>query len=115
MGMLQEALEFLADQRLEADGVEITYIRGTDFNTFTAIRENATEKTQDDRYAEWLIKTADLIIGGIVDLPQVDDEIAYDDETWVVADVENLNSDNSHFRFCDPGRYMLRVHTIKEL
>lgn len=56
---------------------------------------------------DYLIRTADLVLGGSVVLPEVGDEIVEGFLVHVVLPLPN----EEHFRFSDPYRVVLRIHT----
>lgn len=61
--------------------------------------------TQESR--DYLVRATDLVLGGFLVLPEVGDEIVEGAFVHVVLPLPN----EEHFRFSDPYRVMLRIHT----
>ena len=98
----------------------VTYSRGADAVTLRAApgrtlyeRETAGGIIETVESKDFLIKTADLVLGGTATLPQRGDKITEADtdtgKTYTY-EVTGPGTENV-YRFADPARRVLRVHT----
>jgi len=116
--LLQTGSDWLADQLKTHAGRTVTYRRGTDTVAVTATI-GRTEFEVDDEFGvlrkiesrDFLILAADLVLNGQAVLPERGDEI---DETQggVTYTYEVMAPGKEpHFRYSDPYRKTLRIHT----
>lgn len=116
--LLQIGSDWLADQMKAHAGRSITYRRGANSVTVTATI-GRTEFELDDEFGvlrkiesrDFLIAAADLVLNSVTVLPERGDEI---DETQgsVTYTYEVMAPGKEpHYRFSDPYRRTLRIHT----
>jgi hypothetical protein len=119
MGNLFECgVAWLADQLKAHGSSEVTYQRGADQVAVQATI-GKTEFEIDDgsgliqrfQSRDYLIQTADLQLGGQATLPVAGDRIreTVGDQTFVYEVLAPGNE--PHFRYSDPFRRLLRIHT----
>jgi len=116
--LLQEGLDWLEGQRREHLSRTVTYRRGSSAVELPAT-VGATRFEVDDGYGlvieqemrDYLIATADLVLGGEQTLPRLGDEILEErDGVTYVYEVMELGAEQ-HYRTCDPAGKTLRIHT----
>jgi len=116
--LLQEGLDWLEGQRREHLSRTVTYRRGSSTVELPAT-VGATRFEVDDGYGlvieqemrDYLIATADLVLGGEQTLPRLGDEILEErDGVTYVYEVMELGAEQ-HYRTCDPAGKTLRIHT----
>ncbi|MFO7958338.1 MAG: hypothetical protein R6X33_14725 [Candidatus Brocadiia bacterium] len=112
--LLQEGLDWLEGQRREHLSHEVTYRRGaaeaTVPATVAATRfevDDGTGMILEQETRDYLIATADLVLEGRNVLPERGDEIVDGAEVYEAMDL----GPERHYRFCDPDRTTLRIHT----
>ncbi len=116
--LLQEGLDWLEEQRREHLSREVLYRRGateaTVPATVAATRfevDDGTGMILEQEMRDYLVATADLVLGGKNVLPERGDEIVETrGGTAHVYEVMDLGPER-HYRFCDPDRTTLRIHT----
>ncbi len=116
--LLQDGLAWLESQRREHLSHEVTY-RRDDLSVQMPATVAATRFEVDDgtgivvgqEMRDYLIAAADLVLEGEQVLPERGDEIVevLDGRTHVYEAMD-LGPDR-HYRFCDPDRKTLRIHT----
>ena len=122
MGLIENGLKWLGEQRRKADGVSITYVRGSlscvisdavvDIGEVQII-EGDIIRTIETR--EYLIAPASLVLGGDVTEPRRGDKIE-EVRGSVTLRQELMDSPSPGipaWDYDDPGRTLLRVRTKK--
>lgn len=120
MGLIENGLKWLGEQRRKADGVSITYVRGSlscvisdavvDIGEVQII-EGDIIRTIETR--EYLIAPASLVLGGDVTEPRRGDKI--EEVRGSVTLRQELMDEKGMpaWDYDDPGRTLLRVRTKK--
>lgn len=99
----------------------VTYSRGPDSVELTATIGNTDFQTTDAdgffsqvQSRDFIFPAADLVLGGETVLPERGDEITevVGDTTYTYA-VLPFGDEGEHYKFSDPHRTILRVHTKK--
>ena len=116
--LLQEGLDWLEGQRREHLSRQVLYRRGTTEvsvpATVAATRfevDDGTGTIRAQGVRDYLLAAADLVLGGENVLPERGDEIVETrGGTAYVYEVMDLGAER-HYRFCDPDRTPLRIHT----
>jgi len=125
--LLRDGLAWLAGQRHDHMSTEVTYHRGAQSVTlratvgrtpFDITSESGISQQSESR--DYLIRAEDLVLGGTQRLPEVGDKIhEVDGSTTYIYEVRIPGSIGSgtpdqmepHYRYSDPGRLALRIHT----
>lgn len=117
--MFQKASAFLEKTRHEKATSPVVYRRG-DLAVPVDATIGRTEYEQDDGYGvitraesrDFLIRSLDLVLDGIVTLPEPGDRI---EETYcgtlATYEVLPIGANQAHWRYSDPFRQTLRIHT----
>jgi hypothetical protein len=98
MGLLNRGVKMLLTKTLANEGELVTYARGSNTVSLTAIRGKAelnidkfTEVAVEGIDASWIIETADLIIDEAVVLPERMDLITdANGDKWEVTPIPNI-------------------------
>ena len=116
--LLQIGASWLADQMKTHASIDVTYERGAEQVPIKAT-VGKTEFELDDgsgvvvriQSRDYLIHTADLVLGGVETLPVAGDLIreAQGAKTFVYEVM--APGDEPHYRYSDPFRKLLRIHT----
>ncbi len=115
--LLQTGSDWLEGQRHEHLSHTVTYCRGGESvelnatvgqTTFEIEREFGIEKVES---RDFLIRTADLVLGGQVAEPQRGDRIKETVGAAVPVFEVMAPGDEPPWRYSDPGRKTLRIHT----
>jgi hypothetical protein len=116
--LLDQGAAWLADQLKTHASTEVVYQRGADQVAVQATI-GKTEFEIDDgagiiqrvQSRDYLIQAADLQLAGLVTLPQAGDRIRerVGEKTFVYEVLAPGNQ--PHFRYSDPFRNLLRIHT----
>jgi hypothetical protein len=117
--LFRKASEWLGQQRHEHATSPITYSRsGRSVELCATI--GRTEYQQDDGYGillrsearDYIVRVADLAIDGVETLPEVGDRIEeLQGETVYVYEVLPIGAQQQHWKYADPFRQSLRIHT----
>lgn len=118
--MLTEGIQWLRDTLLAEEGVTITYARGANSVSLTAVAGQTPVELSDDlgnlsetdRYIDWLIKSGALVLSGSETRPQKGDTItrAIDGKSHVYT-VTELPGEEV-WRYSDEAQGMIRIHTL---
>lgn len=124
--LLRDGLAWLAGQRHDHMSTEVTYHRGAQSVTLRAtVGRTPFDVTSDSGVSirsesrDYIIRTADLVLGGASSLPLVGDKIhevdgvtTYIYEVLTPGAVTGAQGERDpHYVYSDPGRLALRVHT----
>lgn len=114
MGMLESATASLAATLRTATAVDVFYTREmTTIGPLRATRGSTPyEATDTDGIIHRTIQRDYLIAAAdfpFTDLPRDGDRIADGDETYIVQSMTG----STPYRFADPGKSLLRIHTKK--
>jgi len=118
--MLEDAVDFVHDQRHAALSETVTLSRGDDSVEISAsLGESHLALADEDgidyhlRVRDFLVRAADYAPAGTAVLPERGDRIARTDREDVTRTFEVLSpgGDEPHYRFSGPHRHTLRVHT----
>jgi len=117
--LLQQGVDWLDAQRAEYLAQPVTYQRGGESVEIAATLGATSVEVVDDAGAtvqsprtDFIVSADALVLGGIVTTPLVGDRISMasgDGGKTVVYEVLAL-PDGRHFRRCDGGGRMLRIH-----
>jgi hypothetical protein len=116
--LLETASAFLADQRRKHLSRTVTYCRGANRvevaatvgrTVFTIDTETAVQAEFESR--DFLVLTADLVLGGVPTLPQAGDQIREPSGGKVFVYAVLAPGDAPAWRYSDPYRKTLRIHT----
>lgn len=116
--LLQQGSDFLEHQRHTHLSRPVTYARGGDSAELNAtvgrtVFEQADEFgiVQRTESRDYLLRAQDLMLMGVVTEPRIGDRVSesVDSTTWSY-EVMAIGGE-PHFRFSDPERRTLRVHT----
>lgn len=116
--LLQRGSDWLQDQRKQHATREVTYRRGTESVVVKATigrtlfeQEDGTGATVRQQVRDYLIDTEDLVLAGTPTLPARGDRIEEIDAGWKYTyEVLPLGGEQ-HWRYSDPYRRTLRIHT----
>ena len=116
--LLQQGSDWLADQMKTHAGRVVTYRRGTDTVDVLATI-GKTEFEVDDEFGvlrrfesrDFLILAADLVLNSVTVLPERGDEIDETQGTVTFTYEVMAPGKEPHFRYSDPYRKTLRIHT----
>lgn len=117
--LLQRGVSWLADKLKDHAGETITYTRGAQSVTITAVPGKSMLRVQDSSGnsviewtdADWLIAAADLVIGGSAIEPQRGDLIARTSGgSTITYEVRPIESEGA-WRWSDESRTIMRIHT----
>ena len=116
--LFEQGVGWLADQLKTHASVQVVYQRGADQVTVQATI-GKTEFEIDDgsgiiqrfQSRDYLIQTADLTPGGVLTLPVAGDRIRETVGDQVLVYEVLAPGDQPHFRFSDPFRKLLRIHS----
>ena len=116
--MLEQGASRLDDQRHQHMTRSVSYARGASTVAVQAT-VGRTEFEQADEYGivhktesrDYLIRTADLVLDGQATLPKRGDQIRETDGSTTVVYEVLSPGDEPVFRYSDPYRKALRIHT----
>jgi len=117
--LLQAGQAWLADQLHEHVATEVTYRRGAD-EAIVRARIGRTLLKLDDGYGgvrmvwtdrDYLIRAADLVLGGSPAQPQRGDQIREVVGAQTLVYEVLAPGDEPPWRWADPHRQMFRIHT----
>ena len=116
--LFEQGAGWLADQLKTHASVQVVYQRGADQVTVQATI-GKTEFEIDDgsgiiqrfQSRDYLIQTIDLTLGGVLTLPVAGDRIRETVGNQVLVYEVLAPGDQPHFRFSDPFRKLLRIHS----
>lgn len=116
--MLEQGASWLDDQRHQHMTRSVSYARGASTVAVQAT-VGRTEFEQADEYGivhktesrDYLIRTADLVLDGQAAMPKRGDQIRETDGTTTVVYEVLSPGDEPVFRYSDPYRKALRIHT----
>lgn len=118
--MLQKGVEWLDAKRKACMSSSVVYTRPSILG-FVGLQATLGETVFDqvDEFGvvhrfesrDFLITAADLVLGGVVTLPVVGDRIILTMNGKVRTYEVMAPGDEQPYRFCDPHRVMLRIHT----
>ena len=114
MSLFSKARDWLAGAVQDAAGVSVTYTRGVQTLSLTAVvgrtvfasnAEGGPRIEFGDR--DYLVKVADLTLG----VPKVGDRVAQTvDTVAMVFEVQNPETGEPAWRYSDPARTVYRIH-----
>lgn len=120
VNQLARGAAWLAGQRKDHMGTALTYRRGN-LSVELVATIGLTEFDQEDRAGlttrgqvrDYLITAADLMLGGETVLPERGDRVIEVDAAGVTHTYEvlPLGGGQQHYRYSDPFRNTLRIHT----
>lgn len=116
--LLQTGSAWLADQMKSHGSVDVRYERGAEQMPVKAT-VGKTEFELDDgsglvvrvQSRDYLIQSADLVLGGVPSLPVAGDRIRETQGATTFVYEVNAPGNEPHYRFSDPFRKLLRIHT----
>jgi len=117
--LLQQGTQFLEDQRHQHMTRPVTYLRGADSVALNAT-VGRTVFDQQDQFGviqrtetrDYLVRAADLVfVAGEQALPQVGDRVREPSGTGALLYEVMAPGNEPPFRFSDPERLTLRIHT----
>jgi len=116
--MLEQGASWLDDQRHQHMTRSVSYARGSSTVEVQATI-GRTEFEQADEYGivhkvesrDYLIRAADLVLDGQPTLPKRGDQIRETDGTTTIVYEVLSPGDEPIFRYSDPYRKALRIHT----
>ena len=116
--LLQIGASWLADQMKTHASIDVTYERGVEQVPVKAT-VGKTEFELDDgsgvvvriQSRDFLIHAADLVLGGIETLPVAGDLIRETQGAKTFVYEVMAPGDEPHYRYSDPYRKLLRIHT----
>ena len=118
--LFRKASEWLGDQRHKHATSPVTYRRGDRQVDDVPATIGRTEYQQEDSYGillraetrDYIIRVADLAIDGVETLPEVGDRIEeLQCGTVYVYEVLPIGAQQQHWRYADPFRQTIRIHT----
>lgn len=116
--LLEQGSAFLEDQRHRHMTRPVTYRRGTDDVTLTATIGRTVFEQADDRglvnrleSRDFLIRAEDLLLAGAPELPKAGDVVREEQGGRTFVYEVMAPGGEPPFRFSDPYRRTLRVHT----
>ena len=116
--MLEQGATWLDDQRHQHMTRAVTYVRGTSTvdvqatigrTVFEQVDEFGVVTKTESR--DYLIRTADIVLNGLATLPTRGDQIRETDGTSTFVYEVLSPGDEPVFRYSDPYRKALRIHT----
>lgn len=116
--MIQDGVAWLADALTNNASRQVTYARGADQAAVQAAvgrtefeLDNGTGIIQRFESRDYLVKTADLVLGGAAALPEPGDRITetVGSTTYTYEVVAPVGQ--PCWRYADPYRTLLRIHT----
>ena len=118
MDLLEQGAAWLEDQRHQHLTRTVTYQRGSD-TVALAATIGRTEFEQADEFGvihktearDYLVRTADLILAGAQTLPKAGDRIRETEGTQTFVYEVMAPGGEPPFRYSDPYRKALRIHT----
>lgn len=116
--LLQIGTSWLADQMKTHASIDVTYERGAEQVSVKAT-VGKTEFELDDgsgvivrvQSRDYLIQAADLVLGGVETLPAAGDLIRETQGAKTFVYEVMTPGDEPHYRYSDPFRKLLRIHT----
>ena len=116
--LLQTGAAWLADQMKTHASVDVLYERGAEQVAVKATI-GKTEFELDDgsgvvvriQSRDYLIQAADLVLGGTPSWPVAGDRIRETQGATTFVYEVNAPGNEPHYRFSDPFRKLLRIHT----
>jgi hypothetical protein len=116
--MLREASAWLEDKRHEHLTSPVTYVRGEASVELQATIGRTIFEQRDDygviektESRDFLIRTEDLVLEGANTLPERGDQLRATDGAKVYVYEVLAPGKEPHFRYSDPYRRTLRIHT----
>jgi len=116
--MLQEASAWLEEKRHEHCTVPVTYVRGDDSVELQATIGRTIFEQRDDygvlekvESRDFLVRAEDLVVGGDRTLPERGDRVREEQDGKVYVYEVMAPGREPHYRFSDPYRKTLRIHT----
>lgn len=117
--LLAQSSAWLEKQRHEHRTVPVTYVRGTASVALQATIGRTVFEQRDDygviektESRDFLVRSEDLALEGALTLPERGDEVREADEGGKVFVYEVMAPGKEpHFRYSDPYRRTLRIHT----
>lgn len=117
--LFRKASEWLSDQRHQFATSLVAYRRG-ERSVELAATIGRTEYQQDDGYGiviraearDYIVRACDLALDGAETLPEVGDRIEeLQGGTVYVYEVLPIGAQQQHWRYADPFRQTVRIHT----
>lgn len=116
---LQRAAERLADRLLDQASVTVTYRRGASSVSLAAVLGHQLLRVSDGRGntkvertdRDFIIRAADLVIGGSVVEPRRGDRIDLTTGSTTERFDVMAPGDEPPWRYADPHKQLIRVHT----
>ena len=123
MGLLGGVGAFLAEKLSQAAGESVTYARGTETVELTAwpgsslfaVSAPAGQARVLRADADWLFKAADLAFGGALATPQKDDCLTVVRDGLRLVYEAATPTGETVWRYSDPQRTVIRLHTRLKL
>jgi len=116
--LLEKAMAWLEGKRHELRTGEITYVRGGESVLLRATVGKTVFQTQNahgiletTESRDFLVRTRDLVLGGSQTFPHRGDRIREERDGTVYVYEVMAPGREPHYRFSDPYRYTLRIHT----
>jgi len=116
--MLEQGASWLNDQRHQHMTRSVSYVRGASTVEVQATIGRTVFEQADDfgivtktESRDYLIRAADLVLDGQVTLPKRGDQIRESDGTTTFVYEVLSPGDEPVFRYSDPYRKALRIHT----
>lgn len=116
--LLESGASWLADQLKTHAGTVVVYRRGADEVTVTATISKTQFEIDDGsgvvvrfQSRDYLIHAADLVLAGIESLPEAGDHIRETQGSQVFVYEVMAPGNEPHWRYSDPFRNLLRIHT----
>lgn len=116
--LLQTGSAWLADQLKTHGSVDVLYERGAE-QVAVKVTIGKTEFELDDgsgvvvriQSRDFLIQAADLVLGGVPSLPVAGDRIRETQGATTFVYEVMAPGNEPHYRYSDPFRRLLRIHT----
>jgi len=116
--LLQHGVAWLNRQRVQHLSQPVTYQRGGETAKLAATLGQTTVEVTDDTGAtvrspqmDFIVSASELVLGGVPATPRIGDRIHVADAAGRTLVYEVLSlPDGRHYRPCDPGGRMLRIH-----
>ncbi|MCB9838206.1 MAG: hypothetical protein H6813_02610 [Phycisphaeraceae bacterium] len=116
--LLQTGSTWLEDQRHQHMTRPVTYLRGADSVALNATVGRTVFEQQDQfgviqrtETRDYLVRAIDLVLDGAQTEPRVGDRIREPNGTGALLYEVMAPGGEPHFRFSDPERITLRIHT----
>lgn len=116
--LLQTGSAWLADQMKTHASVDVVYERGAEQVPVKATVGKMEFELDDGsglvvrvQSRDYLIQSADLVLGGVPSLPVSGDRIRETQGATTFVYEVNAPGNEPHYRFSDPFRKLLRIHT----